>query len=78
MRLGDRKDQQGDSLSSFPGDYFALLEAFMDTVTSAVVTRGHERPVFHIFSETHLPCPSDDGSFPEFPDWPVEMGEVGP
>lgn len=71
MRLGDRKE-------SLNGDnYFDYLEDFMGNVTSAVTIRGHDSPVFHIFSETSSPCPpAEDGKFPEFPQWPVKMNQV--
>lgn len=58
-------------------DYFRLLEAFMDIVTARIVARGHDSPVFHVFSETSLPCPeSSSGTFAEFPLWPVEVDLV--
>ena len=71
VRLGDRKESLDDDA------YFDYLEDFMGNVTSAVLARGHDRPVFHIFSETSSPCPStEDGKFPEFTRWPVEMNQV--
>lgn len=73
MRLGDRKDSLNDD------SYFDYLEDFMETVKSAAIARGQDHPVFHIFSETHSPCPSaEDGTFAEFPRWPVNMDQVRP
>ena len=73
VRLGDR----ARALTKVRDGYFEVLEAFMDTVTSVVVLRGYLPPVFHIFSETSLPCPNTyNGTFDEFPDWPVDMDQV--
>ena len=74
VRLGDRREFQEGSV-----DYFQLLDLFMDTVSREVVGKGLERPQFHIFSETVIPCPSaQTGLFDEFPTWPVELDEVRP
>ena len=71
--MGDRTSIQGDPHSS----YFDRLHDFMDVVTEAVVAKGLFAPMFHIFTETKLPCPSGEtGVFPEFPAWPVEVDEV--
>eukprot|EP00904_Undaria_pinnatifida_P013664 jgi/Undpi1/9428/HiC_scaffold_27.g11885.m1 len=69
VRMGDRRAILGES-----GQYFLLLERFMGTVSAEVVRRGLEPPLFHVFSETLLPCPSEDtGLFDEFPSWPVHQ-----
>lgn len=72
VRMGDRRAFQEGTL-----EYFELLEAFMNTVSSEVVKKGLEPPLFHIFSETLVPCPSSDtGLFDEFPSWPVVLDQV--
>lgn len=73
VRLGDRAE-----LSPADGDdYFRLLEAFMEVVTKRVVDKTRNKLVFHIFSETLLPCPSSqNGTFEEFPFWKVEIDQV--
>lgn len=49
----------------------------MDSVTASATGRGLEPPAFHVFSESVLPCPSpENGTFREFPLWPVEMDQV--
>lgn len=49
----------------------------MFAVSEAVKAEGQLPPVFHIFSETVEPCPSEEtGVFDEFPDWPLEADEV--
>lgn len=70
--MGDRRAfQQGSS------QYFQHLESFMDVVSTEVVEMGLEPPVFHVFSETVLPCPSPHaGLFDEFSTWPVELDQV--
>lgn len=70
--MGDRRAFQGSSL-----DYFRLLDVFMDTVSQEVMAMGLEAPLFHVFSETLIPCPSEEsGLFDEFPTWPIELDEV--
>ena len=70
--MGDRREFQDGSL-----DYFALLDLFMTTVSQQVVGKGLVPPLFHIFSETLVPCPSGEtGLFDEFPVWPVELDQV--
>lgn len=69
--MGDRREYQDGSL-----EYLLLLDAFMDTFSKQVVEMGLETPLFHIFSETLLPCPSKNGSFDEFPAWPVNVDQV--
>lgn len=72
VRMGDRRAFQEGTL-----EYFELLEGFMDTVSTEVVNKGLQPPLFHIFSETLVPCPSlDTGLFDEFPAWPVDLDEV--
>ena len=67
--MGDRRAILGDRL-----EYFSYLEKFMDTVSKEVIGRGLQPPLFHIFSETLVPCPSEDaGIFDEFPTWPVHQ-----
>ena len=49
----------------------------MTPVSQEVVGKGLELPLFHIFSETLIPCPSGEtGLFDEFPTWPVELDQV--
>lgn len=70
--MGDRRAFQEGTL-----EYFNLLEAFMDAVTTEVVKKGLEPPLFHVFSETLMPCPSSaTGLFDEFQWWPVELDQV--
>lgn len=73
VRLGDRAKLLGDD----DHEYFNLLEAFMATVSEALLRKGRDHPVFHVFSETTFPCPySENGTFPEFPMWPTEVSQV--
>ena len=72
VRMGDRREFQDGSLY-----YYELLDLFMTTVSQQVVGKGLEAPLFHIFSETLIPCPSEEtGLFDEFPTWPVELDQV--
>ncbi|CAM9532516.1 unnamed protein product, partial [Laminaria digitata] len=72
VRMGDRRAFQDGSL-----DYFGHLEVFMDKVRQEVVGMGLETPLFHIFSETLVPCPSEEtGLFDEFPIWPVKLDQI--
>lgn len=67
--MGDRRVMLGEAK-----EYFHLLEMFMDTVSKEVVKMGLEPPLFHVFSETLIPCPpKDTGIFDEFPSWPVHQ-----
>lgn len=67
--MGDRRASLGASV-----EYFNLLELFMDTVSKEVVRKGLKPPLFHVFSETLIPCPTEDtGGFDEFPSWPVHQ-----
>lgn len=73
VRMGDRRAIQG----GLNDDYFIYLQQFMDDVTEAVVSKGLEPPMFHVYTQTLLPCPSKTtGLFKEFPQWPVEMDQV--
>lgn len=70
--MGDRRAYQGGSL-----DYFRLLDVFMNTFSEEVVGMGLKTPLFHIFSETLLQCPSlETALFDEFPTWPVQRDQV--
>lgn len=72
VRMGDRREFQDGTLN-----YFRLLDVFMHTVSQTVVGKGLAPPLFHIFSETLLPCPSEQsGFFDEFPAWPVQLDQV--
>lgn len=74
VRMGDRREFQDGSLG-----YFQLLDLLMDKFSLEVVGKGLEQPLFHIFSETVIPCPPEHtGLFEEFPTWPVELDQVGP
>ena len=73
VRLGDRSKLIVEDFEA----YIVLLESFMDTVTESVLDRGLDKPVFHVFSETSVPCPSlANGTFAEFRMWPVETDQV--
>lgn len=73
IRLGERRQV----LQPGP-EYYAMLDLFMHTVTTAVEEQGHNAPMFHVFSETAEPCPdSGTGVFDEFSAWlPVEEEQV--
>lgn len=73
VRMGDRRAfQDGNN-----ADYFQLLELLMETIVEDVVNMGLPKPLFHIFSETLAPCPSEEtGLFDEFPTWPVSLDQV--
>ena len=72
LRMGDRRD-----IEQATSEYFQLLDNFMEAVTEGVVRKGQAEPTFHVFSETLFPCPfAENGTFPEFPAWPVEMDQV--
>ncbi|CAM9440698.1 unnamed protein product, partial [Ectocarpus fasciculatus] len=58
-------------------EYFQRLEDVMFTISHHVELKALATPVFHIFSETFSPCPSNDtGTFDEFPTWPVEADQL--
>lgn len=72
VRMGDRR-------AFYDGnpEYFELLETIMSIFTQELRGRGLRDPLFHVFSETLIPCPSEaTGHFEEFPTWPVELDEV--
>lgn len=72
VRMGDRREFQDGNL-----EYFQLLELIMKTIAEEVVYMGLPKPLFHIFSETLAPCPSEEtGLFDEFPTWPVSLDQV--
>lgn len=72
VRMGDRREWQDGS-----AEYFELLELIMGTISAEVVGRGLQAPLFHVFSETLVPCPSgEEGLFDEFPTWPVGVDQV--
>lgn len=72
--MGDRREFQDGTLY-----YFQLLDLFMSTVSQEVVAKGLAPPLFHVFSETLIPCPPEEtGLFEEFPTWPVELDQVRP
>lgn len=74
LRMGDRRD-----IERVTPEYFSLLEDFMETLTEEVEAKGHSAPAFHIFSEALYPCPSlENGTFSEFPPWPVDRDQVTP
>lgn len=70
--MGDRREfQDGNE------EYFQLLELIMTTMSVEVVDKGLQKPLFHVFSETLVPCPSENtGLFDEFPTWPVGVDQV--
>lgn len=73
VRLGDRQViDHGYELG-----YVGSIEAFMETVTTVVTRRGLDTPMFHVFSETSMPCPRvGPKTFQEFPTWPIEAYQV--
>ncbi|CAM9392138.1 unnamed protein product [Scytosiphon promiscuus] len=72
VRMGDRH-----KFTDMHPEYFERLEEVMSTVSQEVTRRGLAEPMFHIFSETVMPCPSEKkGLFHEFPTWPVAADEV--
>lgn len=72
VRMGDRREFQDTNTN-----YFDLLEAIMADISAEVVRKGMAKPLFHVFSETLMPCPSgDEGVFDEFPTWPVGVEKV--
>lgn len=71
VRLGDRVTYFHDNGVSHLG----YLETFMETVEKTAIVYGRQT-MFHVFSETSLPCPDENGFFPEFPDWQVSMDQV--
>lgn len=63
IRLGDRREFQAGTL-----EYFQLLDLLMQTVSHGVLGKGLKPPLFHVFSETLAPCPSEATClFDEYP-----------
>lgn len=49
----------------------------MSVISEEVTRIGLPEPLFHVFSETVEPCPSETtGAFDEFPAWPVTADQV--
>lgn len=72
VRMGDRQAFLDGNL-----EYFQLLERIMKVIAAEVANKGLPKPLFHIFSETLAPCPSEEtGLFDEFPTWPVSLDQV--
>ena len=72
VRMGDRR-----AFQTAENDYFERLENVMNTISTEVVGRGLPEPMFHVFSEAELPCPSGQPSaFDEFPTWHIGAEEV--
>lgn len=72
VRMGDRHE-----FTDAHPEYFERLGEVMSTITQEVTRKGLAEPLFHIFSETVMPCPSETtGLFEEFPTWPVEVDQV--
>lgn len=70
--MGDRR-----VIQDIPDDYFKRLEELMETITSTVLESGLAVPLFHVFTETLMPCPSSEtGTFDEMPQWHVNKEEV--
>lgn len=70
--MGDRRAFQDGS-----DEYFEMLEDMTDVISTEVVGKGLPEPLFHVFSETLMPCPSEEtGLFEEFPTWPLGTEEV--
>lgn len=72
VRMGDRH-----SFTDKHPDYLKRLEEVMSTISHEVTRKGQPEPLFHVFSETAKPCPSEKtGAFSEFPAWPVAIDQV--
>lgn len=72
VRMGDRR-----LIQAAPDSYFDMLEDLMGNITDSVLKRRLAPPLFHVFTETLRPCPSEEtGVFDEFPTWPVELSQV--
>lgn len=72
VRLGDRI-----SAAARNPDYIHHLEALMDLISLAVQEKGLASPLFHVFTQTFMPCPSEETAlFDEFPSWPLEVDQV--
>ncbi|CAM9392060.1 unnamed protein product [Scytosiphon promiscuus] len=72
VRMGDRH-----RFADKHPEYVNLLEDVMSTISHEVTQKGLLEPLFHVFSETVNPCPSEKtGVFGEFPAWPVTADQV--
>ena len=72
VRMGDRRTFQLTE-----NEYFERLENIMSTLSAEVVEKGLPEPMFHVFSEVEVPCPSGQPSvFDEFPVWHIGADEV--
>ena len=72
VRLGDRTGSV-ESMSS----YIEHLEGVMDVISTATKEKEMRPPLFHVFTETLMPCPSQEtGLFDEFLSWPIEADKV--
>lgn len=72
VRLGDRI-----SAAARNPHYIDHLEALMELISLAVARKGLSPPLFHVFTQTFMPCPSQDSAlFDEFPSWPMENDQV--
>ncbi|CAM9391908.1 unnamed protein product, partial [Scytosiphon promiscuus] len=72
VRMGDRH-----RFADKHPDYVKRLEDVMSTISHEVTQKGLPEPLFHVFSETVDPCPSETtGVFGEFRAWPVVDDQV--
>lgn len=72
IRMGDRRGIVGEA-----PEYVEKVERIMSIMSEGVTGKGLNPPLFHVFSETGSPCPSEStGLFAEFPSWPVELHQV--
>ena len=70
--MGDRRALYDGSV-----EYFKRVERIVDQISEGVANKGLSPPLFHVFSETVAPCPSEDtGLFDEFPSWPLHQDQV--
>ena len=73
IRLGDRAKIARDVLKSERDHIIQLI----NVIAQEAEALDQLTPLFHIYSETELPCPSlEDGVFPEFPEWAIAPNEV--
>ena len=57
--------------------YIENLEGVMDVISTATEEKKMRPPLFHVFTETLMPCPSQEtGLFDEFPSWAIEADQV--
>lgn len=72
LRMGDRH-----RFTDRHPEYMEFLEDVMSRISQEVTRKGLPEPLFHVFSETVEPCPSEKtGAFAEFPAWPVTADQV--